>query len=240
VKVNSQRVEVLLLLTTLMMGKPKTAVSQIVVNPAALELAYTLDNMGGDLFLYPGFIRGILPPGSQVGSFDQLKSRLATLPRGTQLRWGVFNLDSADKPFLFEDGQFSELETFCRVHGIELAVGLYGAETTKALVARVKEPEKDATDDLSRKVVAIQKLGQRRSKEAVPVLIDCLSDTRKEFGFRLIPENAAWALERITGQRFGVDQQRWRIWYRWPWLATLFFALTVGPFVGFRLRLRRA
>lgn len=187
---------------------------------------YKLENSSGDFYLYSGFgYRGFVSDEAHVTSLQDLKDRVAKFPRGAFLGWGVYNLDSAGKPLLFEDGQFEEFQAFCWAHGIVLNVDVRAAQTTDTLIARLKEPLKGDHDDSAQRIDAITKLGQRHAYAAVPVLIQYLFHSRNTEGIdKFFAENAGLALEQITGRRFGTSGLRWTIWYWWPWMAGVLVA----------------
>jgi hypothetical protein len=60
------------------------------------------------------------------------------------------------------------------------------------------------------KKVALYLLGRIGDCRSVPWMIECLSDQESE----LISEEAAEALYRVSGQRFGTDAVQWEQWFR--------------------------
>ena len=175
---------------------------------------YLLDNGGGDFALYPGAgYRGLIESKYEARSFEDLKSKVSRLPKGARIWWSPYNLDAFGKPFLFKQGQFDEFMTFCVGRSIELKVG--DAETTKSLLLRLQNSMKEGCSDAGEKVETIKKLSQRRAKEGVSALIECLADRRKCLGRDdpWVARSAATALEGISGKHFDIDQERWRRWH---------------------------
>jgi hypothetical protein len=59
------------------------------IAPDQIPPAYTLDNMMGEFYFYPGpGYLCLIPSGSKVTSFHDLKARLEKLPRGARLVLG--------------------------------------------------------------------------------------------------------------------------------------------------------
>src|SRR5207248_6074250 len=91
-----------------------------------------------------------------------------------------------------------------------------------------KEPLPPAKSDTTEKLIkdlgqedrfvraaAIDLLGDRKAKEAIPKLIDVLTDYRALNGSdNWVGGHAANALSAITGKAFSIDQAEWKRWWK--------------------------
>jgi hypothetical protein len=82
------------------------------------------------------------------------------------------------------------------------------SDTTKKLLTDLDRADKFV------RAAAIDLLGQRKAKEAIPRLIDLLTDDRALIGSdNWVGLHAANALTAITGRPFSLDQQAWQGWW---------------------------
>jgi hypothetical protein len=95
------------------------------------------------------------------------------------------------------------------------------AELRKSRPAPSKgDPVAKLLKDLSHKdpfvrAAAVDLLGERGAREAIPRLIDLLADGAALVGSdNYVGSHAAVALSRITGRPFSTDQQEWRRWWK--------------------------
>ncbi len=88
-------------------------------------------------------------------------------------------------------------------------------DSTAALIAHLKGPAPDRAGRAQTRAMAIDLLAARQAREAIPSLIECLSDGRALTGSdNWVGGHAANALSTITGRPFSVDQKAWRAWWR--------------------------
>jgi RNA polymerase sigma factor (sigma-70 family) len=72
----------------------------------------------------------------------------------------------------------------------------------------------ESTDRFVR-AAAIDLLGERKAKEAIPKLIDLVADSTGLVGSdNYVGAHAAAALSKITGQPFSIDQKEWKTWWQ--------------------------
>ena len=63
--------------------------------------------------------------------------------------------------------------------------------------------------------MAIDLLGERKAKEAIPKLIALVSDGTALIGSdNYVGLHAMQALTKITGQKFGLDETKWQAWWK--------------------------
>jgi hypothetical protein len=92
------------------------------------------------------------------------------------------------------------------------------AKVSNAFLIKVLDENPQDVDDYSsaqRRAAAIDLLGARKTEEAIPHLIECLSDGRALIGSdNWVGGHAANALESITGRPFSINQNDWRQWWK--------------------------
>jgi len=87
-------------------------------------------------------------------------------------------------------------------------------KTTTELIACVRESAEGGFSSATTRAAAIDALGERKATEAIPLLIECLGDTRGLRGSdNWVGGHAANALFRITGRQFDIDRARWKDWW---------------------------
>lgn len=75
--------------------------------------------------------------------------------------------------------------------------------------------EKLGSDDLRTRAIAIyalQNIGPE-AKDSIPALILLLDDDRISAYDHVINQDAAYALELITGEKLGIDKEAWQAWF---------------------------
>ena len=89
-------------------------------------------------------------------------------------------------------------------------------DSTPVLIDYLKEPaRKSDLVPARQRAAAIDILAKRKPREAIPYLIDCLTDCRGLDGSdNWVGAHAAIALTSITGRPFSVNQDQWRRWWR--------------------------
>ena len=95
--------------------------------------------------------------------------------------------------------------------GCARALGPIGEETG-VIPGLIEKLESDDPQTLLMAAYALQNIGPA-AKDAVPGLISLLDDAREIPYAKPVNENAAEALEAITGERLGIDREAWQDWF---------------------------